>query len=465
MNQTELNLIVEELHRSVGQPFTGAWQPRRDRALIGVGDRLLLIVPRGPFARVHLTRARPKNPARPFSFQGACRAHLHGPLRAIHGATDDRVLDLDFAHGRLHLRLTGVRGGLWLLDGDRVLAAYDGPAPDQLPDLPPPPPIPQSAREARFTAGPTESVNRAAERYFGKREAEARRTERRHLMARRLKTQLARDRRLRRALEGDLAKADKADATRHRADALGASLHRVERGATEVLVPDPYDAGATVLIPLDPRKSPGDNLSALYRRAGRLDRMGERVLEHIERVEARVRSLQAAMVVVDDADDDTLDKLEDLVPSSRRGRSVPDDAPWIAWRAADGREILVGRNAKGNRRLTFQRARAKDWWMHLRGKPGAHVIVLCPQGRSPGLETLLAAAQIVGVHARIPEGVSYDVQYARLADVRSIKGAEDGRVTVHDERVLRVRRDPAELVGWQREDWDDLDVEGLRALL
>lgn len=462
MNQPELQAIVSELTSFVGTPVSGAWQPRRDRLYLGLGERFLLIVPRGPFARLHLEGRRLRSPRSPFSFQGACRAHLHGPLRDLRLTPGDRVVDMIFGRGRLHVRLTGRRGGIWLLDDDgAVLAAYDGPAPAQLPALPPPPPLPSRALAIRFPIPERATVNEAAARWFGQRESEARRTERRSQLRRRMGDQLRRDRRLLQALERDLDRADQVEVERRRADALASSLHLLRRGDTEVSVPDPFDPDRRFLLKVDPTKRPGDNLTALYARVRRLERTGERVLEHMERVERRARSLEAALVVLDEVDDQTLDRLETLVPHRRKQRTQRDAGPWFTWVSDGGQEVLVGRNASGNRRLTFQRARSSDFWMHLRERPGAHVLIPCQRGQSPSLDTLLAAAQIAGTHARIPEGVAFEVQYTRANQVRSIKGAPDGKVIVHEERVLRVVRDPSVLQAWSRTDLDYLDVDAL----
>ena len=454
MNHAELRLIVDELRDLVGRPLSGVWQPRRDRVVFGIGEERLLVVPRGPHARVHLDPTRPRTSGHPFSFQGACRAHLVGRLREITLDPDDRVIDLRFDGAALHLRLTGVRGGLWLVRDGRVLAAYDGPAPPALPELAPPPPTPVQARAPRFAVPHGTSANAAAAAWFGARESDARLRERRIDVERRLRTRLARDRRLLEALEGDLEKADGAAAARSRADALSIVLHRVRRGQTAVDAPDPSGDGTSFIIPLDPVKSPGDNLAALYRRARRLERMGERVIEQIEAVEARVRTLGAALAVVSDAPPALLDDLEALAPAPRAAREAAASAPWVTWRSDRGEEILVGRNATANRRLTFQKARGSDWWMHLRDRPGAHLVIRCERGHSPSLETLVAAAQIAGHHGRIPAGEAFEVQYTRASSVRSIPGAADGRVLVHGERVLRLERDEGPPSGWRRDDDD-----------
>ncbi|MFK7927185.1 MAG: NFACT family protein [Myxococcota bacterium] len=463
LNDTELMHVVESLQPLVGRSVANVWQPARDRVVLGLGDRLLLLVPRGPYARLHTVSSRPKNPANPFSFQGACRSMLRGPLTQLSKSSSDRVVDLDFGPLRLHLRLTGNSGGLWLVEGETVLAAFDGPAPDALVPLSERPGG-RAPRPARFEPKPDEDWNSAARRWFSTKEFETRMRERRVLVQRRLRTKLERDRRLLSGLGRDLARADQVPQLRDKADALAAVLHTVPRGATEVVAAALDGSDRTWVVPLDPTKSAGDNLSRMYNKVRRLERAGDRILEHIDRVEKRIRTLDAALHVVDGADAALLRKLEQLAPRDRRREASPDTSPWHEWVGPNGERVLVGRNAAANRRLTFQRARGDDFWFHIRGRPGAHVLFPVQKGKTPNLETLLCVGQICLAHAKVSEGEAADVQYTRARHVRSIKGAADGRVMVHEERVIRVVRDPTALAGWSRDGDSDAELAGLATL-
>ncbi len=446
MNESELEAVVGELQRLVGVSTSGVWQPSRDRVILGFQDGTwLLLVPRGPLARAHTVTRRPKNPQKPFSFQGACRSRIRGPLTALHKVQGERVVRLEFGSVRLELRLTGRSGGLWLVEGDHVVAAYDGPAPEALPPLAI---RPVRDDESRFL--PVEgSWDLGARRYFGDLDRERATVDLRADVERRLRRAISRTDRLRLNLEGDLIRAEQAPALRRQADLLAANLHRVPRGAERVELDD--WEGGTVVVELEPGRPATATLEQLYRRAGRLDRVGDRVLERMDEVEAELVGLQRAMRDLASASLETLQELDRTLPRGSSGRSRPDDLPWVTWTGPRGERVLVGRNERGNRRLTFQVARGDDWWMHLRARPGAHVILPMPRGQSPSLPLLLAAAQIVLAHAKIPEGEPADVQYARVRDVRAIPG-ETARVRVADERVLRVVRDPSELSGWIRED-------------
>lgn len=447
MRESEFHAVLGALGRLVGRRLGVIAQPARDRVVLGIGDEWLLIVPRGPLPRVHSIRGRPRNPASPFSFQGACRAHLGGPLTALVVRPDDRVVDLEFGPKRLHLRLTGRAGGLWLAEGDRVIAAFDGPAPEALPDLPP---LPPRVDSPRFEPAAGEDWDGAARRYFEGEEARQALDQRRVATRKALRRHLDRALRLGVALEEDLDRAAEAPALRAQADALAAALHTIRRGATEAVVPDLDDPERIHRIALE-TGPPSVTLDRLYKRAKRLERGGDRIIDQIEATGRRAEALRQALEQVDDADEAGLLALRAIVPPDQAPRVAPADRdPWDTWIGPDGAVALVGRDADGNRRLTFQKARGRDFWMHLRDRPGAHLVLPMPEGRSPSKDLLLAGAQLLLQVGRIAEGTSADVQYARVRDLRPIKG-EPGRVIVTDERVLHVRRDATSLVGWRRE--------------
>ncbi|HFE52640.1 MAG TPA: DUF814 domain-containing protein, partial [Bacteroidetes bacterium] len=53
--------------------------------------------------------------------------------------------------------------------------------------------------------------------------------------------------------------------------------------------------------------------------------------------------------------------------------------PFLRFVSADGLEILAGRSAEDNEKLTFQVAKEHDFWFHAAGTAGSHVIVRNPR--------------------------------------------------------------------------------------
>ena len=102
-----------------------------------------------------------------------------------------------------------------------------------------------------------------------------------------------------------------------------------------------------------------------------------------------------------------------------------------------GCTILVGRNAQQNDRLTFTVAKPDDYWMHVRGAPGSHVLVHCPQGE-PSAETLAAAARLAGHFSTLRGERAVDVIVTQRRHVTRPRAGRPGQVLVRQEEVLRV---------------------------
>ncbi|MFT6146209.1 MAG: putative ribosome quality control (RQC) complex YloA/Tae2 family protein [Myxococcota bacterium] len=142
-----------------------------------------------------------------------------------------------------------------------------------------------------------------------------------------------------------------------------------------------------------------------------------------------------------------------LVRDAPKRRQAPAGGEGIEyWSGPEGQQLWVGKNALNNRKLTFQKARGRDWWMHVRGRPGAHVVLPVRSGKPPNLQWLLAGAQLAAWKSKIGVGDAVDVQYTQIKNVRAIPGDAHGRVTVHSESVLHVVRNQQMPDGWQQDD-------------
>ena len=119
----------------------------------------------------------------------------------------------------------------------------------------------------------------------------------------------------------------------------------------------------------------------------------------------------------------------------------------VGWRTfrRDGFEILVGKGASDNDRLTFRAAAPQDVWMHAAGYAGSHVVVRNPD-RLPELprEVLECAAQLAAFHSKARDARGkVDVHVCRVADVRKPRGFPAGKVELRRWDSVRVYvRDP-----------------------
>ena len=104
--------------------------------------------------------------------------------------------------------------------------------------------------------------------------------------------------------------------------------------------------------------------------------------------------------------------------------------------------IHVGRNARQNEEVTFKRAKPDDLWLHVRGQPGAHVIIKAGKQTVPE-ELIQRAAELAAYHSTARRGGSQtavDVTSRRF--VRRIRGGHPGMVTYRNERTVWVK-DPS----------------------
>lgn len=96
----------------------------------------------------------------------------------------------------------------------------------------------------------------------------------------------------------------------------------------------------------------------------------------------------------------------------------------------EGFEILVGKADADNDRLTFGIAEPRDFWLHVAGPAGSHVVVRNPleldELPRPVLER---AAELAAWHskARGARG-KVEVHVCRVADVRKPRGFAPGQV-------------------------------------
>lgn len=95
----------------------------------------------------------------------------------------------------------------------------------------------------------------------------------------------------------------------------------------------------------------------------------------------------------------------------------------------DGIKIHVGENAKDNDRLT-ESSYPGEWWMHVSGHPGSHVVI-AHEGDVLPRETKRDAAVLAVHHSKAPPSKMIKVDVSRVSDV--IMGKAAGQVYLNGE--------------------------------
>ena len=137
----------------------------------------------------------------------------------------------------------------------------------------------------------------------------------------------------------------------------------------------------------------------------------------------------------------------------RAGPPPPSDPEHGIWQgrpvarrvvSPDGLIVLVGRTAADNDILTFKLAAPRDFWLHVSGESGSHVVVRNPDNLAvlPRATKQLAASLAAG-YSKARRGGRVAVHLARCRDVSKPRGLAPGKVVVS--RFETVRTTPQKI--------------------
>ena len=280
-----------------------------------------------------------------------------------------------------------------------------------------------------------------------------------------------------------------ADAAAHedvkvRADEIMAYQHGYQQGADTLVVYD-FETGEARDVPIDPLKGgPVAAAEALYKKARKQRRTAtaveplleaaSREAEYLEQVEFSIRELTGT-----DGEDDVaaLEQINAELVDARlvkptgkgaaaeikrqergSGKGKKKAAPQKAkkkgrddpmlnirkYAAPSGKEVLVGRNSRGNEAVSLSIGKDQDVWFHVRGAPGAHVILQQQPGQEASDEDLQYAADLAAFHSKLRTGGKVDVSFTSPKFVRKPSGGRLGMVTIDKEKVMLGMPDASE---------------------
>jgi predicted ribosome quality control (RQC) complex YloA/Tae2 family protein len=119
-----------------------------------------------------------------------------------------------------------------------------------------------------------------------------------------------------------------------------------------------------------------------------------------------------------------------------RGRPAPR---LLEYALPGGWTVLAGKTEADNDELSLRIAGPNDWWFHVRGMPGSHVVLRAQTDVEPDRATLERAAAIAAYHSKAREGGVVPVSCTRARYVSKPRGAKPGTVNITKEKVLKVR--------------------------
>jgi predicted ribosome quality control (RQC) complex YloA/Tae2 family protein len=229
---------------------------------------------------------------------------------------------------------------------------------------------------------------------------------------------------------------------RRQGEMILAYAHHIEPGQRELAAPIGADE-PPLLIELDPRLSPVENAQRYFKRYKKAKSAAGEIPALLQRAEMEMRYLDQLETDLNlAANRPEIREVEacladaGYIKEQRRRPKAARSQP-LAVHSKDGLLILVGRNSRQNEEVTFRQATPHDLWLHVRGAPGAHVIVKTG-GQEVSEATLQQAAQLAAYYSQARGSARVAVDYTERRYVRRIKGAGPGLVTYTGEKTIRV---------------------------
>ena len=249
-------------------------------------------------------------------------------------------------------------------------------------------------------------------------------------------------------LRDELASCDEDEKFKIRGDLVTANIWRIPKGAKSVTVENYYDGMKEIEIKLDERYTAAQNAQRLYKKYAKLKSAREHLTEQIALAERESEYIKSVAYSLGNAatEKEIAEIRTELHESgfASRMRGAVDrrrvTPSFARYRTSGGYELLCGKNNLANEYITFKLASKSDWWFHVKGQPGSHVVMLC-RGEEPSELDFTEAATVAAVNSKAAEGAATEVDYTKVKNVKKPPASKPGYVIYHTNYSTRVAAD------------------------
>ena len=203
-------------------------------------------------------------------------------------------------------------------------------------------------------------------------------------------------------------------------------------------------------IPLDPAKTPVENMTryfSLHRKAKRATEIVRKRKREVAESVYYLESLEAQLAGASTRED-LLAVRQELSSSFAPGKQAKKKKEKAAAKAVPpqveevsflGYTLLLGKNNVGNDRIVKELSAPDDLWLHTQGIPGSHVLIRRAPDREVPDEVVEEAARLAVLHSKAKGSQNVPVFLAEARHVSKFKGAKPGLVRIAKYRTINVR--------------------------
>ena len=239
------------------------------------------------------------------------------------------------------------------------------------------------------------------------------------------------------ARQEELAASGKSEKLRLYGELLSANLYLAQKGMKEITVPNWYDEGRKVTIPLDLRYTPSQNAQNYFKNYKKKQTAARMLVDLLAEGEKEIAYLETVLYEVETASGEAaLNEIraelkgQGYLKYYKQRDKKQKPADFLHFTSSDGFEILVGRNNAQNDKLTLHTARGKDLWFHVQKAPGSHVVVMSRGEEIPDTTRQEAAELAVLYSSAFKAGAAAKVAVdtTEVKNIWKANGAKPGMV-------------------------------------
>ncbi|MCT4487395.1 Rqc2 family fibronectin-binding protein, partial [Levilactobacillus parabrevis] len=292
----------------------------------------------------------------------------------------------------------------------------------------------------------SESLSALLDAYYQDKAERDRVQQQGSVLIRVVRNELKKNRNKLKKLQRTLAETENADDYRIKGEILTTYLNQVDRGQTEVSLPNFYDENKPLKIKLSNQLSPNQNAQKYFKRYQKAKNAVIYVNEQLKITQADVDYFSNIMAQIElAAPKDLVDIRLELQQGGylrdhdhqkknkkqkRQKVSKPD-----RFTASDGTKISVGKNNLQNDQLSLHTAKRTDIWLHVKDMPGSHVII---HDDDPSEATIMEAANLAAYFSKGRASSNVPVDYLPVKRLHKPNGAKPGYVIFTGQRTVYV---------------------------
>lgn len=221
------------------------------------------------------------------------------------------------------------------------------------------------------------------------------------------------------------------------------NLNNISPGMNKISIKDIYENDKILVINLDSKLSPKENVDKYFEKAKESKIRFEKAKEMIEIVEKERQRLYEAQEKLKSTK--TLKEIEQIAKGLKIKMNTEKNLnesiiEKFKHYLVDGKyHVYVGKDSKSNDMLTLKFAKQNDYWFHARSVPGSHVVLRVDNTKEPIPKSVLKkVASIAAFHSKAKTAGVVPVSYTFKKYVVKRRGMEPGKVALLKEDTLLV---------------------------